>query len=133
MEHQILTRNLVGENETVHLEKEEEFPKLQVNAVASKTRRYAVLTRVSPINELLSTNSTVKSKLSARAPAKQAYPSAVLNAGDHSISSANVETPLKGTPWEDAVLRRDSQRIRKRSSEESVEEQQCTEFLELFG
>lgn len=136
MEHQILRRKLLEEHKTFQSAKEEEeCPRIQARIAVSKSKtRCAACTRsLSPLKELLSTAEKVKSGLNERAQLRFAYPMAVLNAGDHFESSFDRETSLKGTPWEEAIIYRDTRRLRKRSGQERLEERQCMEFLELFG
>ena len=138
MEHQILRRKLLEEHKTFQSAKEEEeCPRIQARIAVSKSKtRYdcAACTRsLSPLKELLSTAEKVKSGLNERAQLRFAYPMAVLNAGDHFESSFDRETSLKGTPWEEAIIYRDTRRLRKRSGQERLEERQSMEFLELFG
>ena len=134
MENQILGRKVFDEDRTLQYEKEdEEFPKLQAKPAASKTRQ-TQLSRGFPANELLMADFTMKSNSNERRqPIHSYYPAAVVSAGYHSGYPTDPEPPLKGTPWEDAVLSRESVRKRKRSRQRGVEEQQGIKFLELFG
>lgn len=134
MEHQILRRRLFPENIALQTKEEEEYiPLTRANAAASKTP-HTYVSRGSPANELLLTSSTMKSKAISRTPSrKSSYPSAVVNTSYYSECFADLQSPLKGTPWEEAVLWRYPVRNRKRSGQKSLEELQCIEFLELFG
>ena len=63
------------------------------------------------------------------------YPFAALNSTQFiSGNFADCVSPLKGTPWEDAILCPNSfDKKRKQSDSAKREELQCKELLKLFG
>lgn len=117
-----------------HDKEEEKFAKQQANLKNSKEHD-TLVSRESPANELLLTNLMMKSKERAQTTSKRfPYPTAAVNTKYFSECFAEYKSPLKGTPWEDAELGRDSLRNRRRHSRQrSEEEQQCIDFLEVFG
>ena len=117
-----------------HEKEEEKFAKEQAN-LKNSTEYDTLFSSESPANELpLTTNLMMKSKERAQTTSKRfPCPTAAVNTRYFSECFAEYESPLKGTPWEDAVLGRDSLRNRKHSRKRSEEEQQCIDFLEVFG
>lgn len=89
----------------------------------------------SPTKEL---HPSQKFKNNAQVPqsASLHYPFAAVNSTQCIYGNlADCESPLKGTPWEDAILcPNSSDKKRKHSSGEKREEElQCKELLKLFG
>lgn len=89
----------------------------------------------SPTKELYPSQK-FKNKTQVPPSASLPYPLAALKSTQCiSGNFVDCESPLKGTPWEDAILCSNSfHKKRKQSSgEKREEESQCKELLKLFG
>ena len=124
----------IFEKNIFHNRKEQEkLAKTQANLVDFKTLP-AGSSEGSPANELLMVTPELKSKDSGQMSSRcTPYPTAVVNLRYHSKCFADYQSPLKGTPWEDAVPSQASTRNRRRNGQRSVEERKCIAFLKLFG
>ena len=113
----------------------EKFAEKQFNLTASKEHGTQFSRKSqAQAKELPLANLTMKSTERVQTASRRfSHSTAVVNTKYFSQCFADHESPLKGTPWEDAVLGRDSLKIRKHSGQRSQEEQQCIEFLEVIG
>ena len=89
-----------------------------------------------PGKVLISMRSSTKAMHNSQLPSRCfLYPFAAVSSARYDTgNTADPESELKGTPWEDALLGQDSSKKRKFSGgQRSEEELQCIELLELFG
>lgn len=118
-----------------HARGHENVTNKQLTILGDSKTRGVVSSTGSPARELILMNPSKKSLNNLQLPSRcSPYPFAAVNSvRTNSANSADHDSSLKGTPWEDAMCGQDSSKKRKFRAQRSEEELQSIEFLKLFG